>query len=66
MEKKFLFTFGMPNTGKPSYTFSKKLRAWMKFNFNININSLFCCSAGKCFGEILFSTFFIFDILPGN
>ena len=27
MEKEFAFTFGIPHIGKPSHTFSKKLRA---------------------------------------
>ena len=41
MEKEFVFTFDTPYIGKPSHTFSKKLRALIKNKFNVNMNIYF-------------------------
>ena len=41
IEKEFAFTFGIPYIGKPSHTFSKKLRALIKNKFNVNMNIYF-------------------------
>ena len=41
MEKEFAFTFGIPYIGKPSHTFSKKLRALIKDKFNENMKIYF-------------------------
>ena len=41
IEKEFAFTFGIPYIGKPSRTFSKKLRALIKNKFNVNMNIYF-------------------------
>ena len=41
MEKEFAFTFGILYIGKPSHTFSKKLKALVKNKFNLNINIYF-------------------------
>ena len=41
MKKEFAFTFGIPYIGKPSHTFSKKLRALIKNKFNVNMNIYF-------------------------
>ena len=41
IEKEFAFTFGISYIGKPSHTFSKKLRALIKNIFNVNMNIYF-------------------------
>ena len=41
IQKKFAFTFGIPYIGKPSHTFSKKLRTSIKNKFNVNMNIYF-------------------------
>ena len=38
MVKEFAITFGIPNIGKPSHTFSKKLKALIKNKFNVDMN----------------------------
>ena len=41
IEKEFAFTFGIPYIGKPSHTFSKKLKALIKNKFNVNMHIYF-------------------------
>ena len=50
IEKEFAFTLGISYIGKPSHTFSKKLRALIKNKFNVNMNIYFrSFKVGNCF-----------------